>query len=318
MTKALRLITARLLTSLVVLLIVATAIFWSTSLGAGDTATQILGREAPPQAVAALRARLHLNEPFTQRYVHWLSGVARFDFGESVAAQRPVTSIIVPRLRNSLILAMAGFLLYIPLTLCGAVVSAVYRGRAPDHLISLFTLTVGLSLADFVLGTFLLAFFVLVIPVVPAVSDIELARTFGDYVRMLALPAVTVSASMSAYGIRMLRGNLIEVLESDYVQWATLKGMPRWRVVFRHALPSALTPFLNVTALNLTYLFGGLIPVEIVFGYPGIGSLLVESIQLRDAPLIAAVTLIPSAVYIGANLVADVAAILLTPRLRTA
>ena len=318
MSTVLRVIGLRLVSSAVVLLVVATIIFWSTNVGAGDTATRLLGREATPQQVAVLRAELHLDEPFHVRYLQWIGGVVRLDFGRSLASQQPVTAVIGPRLRNSLFLAGVGFLLYIPCTLAGAILSAVYRGRFPDHLIALTTLILGLSLPEFVLGTALLVFFVLEVPLVPIVSQIDTARTLADYVRALALPAVVVSISMSTYGIRMLRSSLIEVLESDYVRMATLKGMRRRRVILRHALPNAALPFLNVTALNLTYLFGGVIVTEIVFGYPGIGSLLVESISLRDGPLIAATALIPSAVYILANLFGDVAAILLTPRLRTA
>lgn len=316
MAAVLRLIGLRLLGSAVVLFLVATFIYWSTNVGVGDTATRLLGREATPQMVAVLRAHLHLDEPFPVRYLRWLGGVLRLDFGQSIASQRSVIAIIGPRLRNSLLLAAGGFLLYLPVTIIGAVLSAVRRGKLADHLVSLIALVLGLSLPEFVLGTALLVFFVLVIPIAPVVSGIDTASSAADYLRALALPSVVVATSMSAYGIRMLRANLIEVLESDYVRMATLKGMPRHRVILRHALPNALLPFLNVTALNLTYLFGGVIIVEIVFGYPGIGSLLVEAISLRDGPLIAATALIPSAVYIAANLFADVAAILLTPKLR--
>jgi peptide/nickel transport system permease protein len=316
-TAVARLIIARLLSSIIVLLVVATLVFWSTAVGSGDTATRILGREATPQQVHVLERKLHLDKPPAERYVGWLSGVVRLDFGVSVAAQKPVTAVIAPKLRNSLLLAAVALALYIPMTLLGAIVSAVYQGRSPDHVIAVVTLIAGLSIPEFVLGTALLVFFVLVVPLVPVTADIDSANSLIDYAKMLTLPSFVVALGMSAYGIRMLRDNLIDVLQAENVQYARLKGMPRHRVILRHALPSAVVPFLNVTALNLTSLFGGVLIVEVVFGYPGIGSLLVESISFRDGPLIAAVALIPAAVYILANLAADVAAILLTPRLRT-
>jgi peptide/nickel transport system permease protein len=177
---------------------------------------------------------------------------------------------------------------------------------------------VGLSAPEFVLATILLLFFAVSLPLFPVISVIETAKTLPDILRTLTLPAVTLAIAMGVYAIRMLRDNLIEVLDSEYVRMATLKGLPRHRVVFWHALPNALVPALNVTALNLAYLIGGVVVVERVFAYNGIGSLLVDSIFLRDAPLIEAAALLVSAIYIGANLLADVMAIVLNPRLRTA
>jgi len=193
----------------------------------------------------------------------------------------------------------------------------VFRDRPVDTAISLLTL-VGLSIPEFALATLLLIAFAVSVPIFPVLSVIALARTPVEVVRALTLPAVTLAVAMSVYAIRMLRDNLIEVLDSEYVRMATLKGVPRYRVILWHALPNALGPALNVTALNLAYLIGGVVVVERVFSYDGIGSLLVESVFLRDAPLIEATALVVSAVYILANLFADVTAMLLNPRLRTA
>ena len=172
-----------------------------------------------------------------------------------------------------------------------------------------------LSMPDFLLATLLLLGFVIYIPVLPAISLVDQSSSAWEYFRAMTLPAVTLAVVMAVYAVRMLRDNLIEVLESDYVRMAELKGLSARHVLLRHALPNALVPTLNVTALNLAYLVGGVVVVEKVFSYPGFGSLLVDSLQLRDLPVIEVTVMIAALVYISANLFADIAAILLNPRL---
>jgi peptide/nickel transport system permease protein len=317
MAKTLRLVLKRVLSSISVFLIVSIIIFIGAELAPGDTASRMLGREATPEAVQALRERLGLDRSPVERYMEWLSGVVRGDFGTATSSGRPVNEIVAPRLGNTLILAAVAFALYVPVTLSASIISAVYHGRTVDHVIALLTL-LGLSVPEFVVGTSLLLLFAVAIPLFPAVSMVDTARSFADYVRLLALPTLVLTIAMSVYAIRMLRDNLIDVLDSNYVKMATLKGLERRRIILKHALPNALLPVLNVTALNLTYLIGGVVIVEVVFTYPGLGTLMMESLSMRDAPLIEATVLIPSAVYILANLIADVSAVLLTPRLRTA
>ena len=170
---------------------------------------------------------------------------------------------------------------------------------------------------DFLLGTILLVAFVIMVPLLPAMSLVDETSSAGEYLRAMTLPALTLAIVMAVYAARMLRDNLIEVLDSDYVRMAELKGLTAGRVLLRHALPNAVVPTLNVTALNLAYLVGGVVVVEKVFSYPGFGGLLVDALQLRDLPLIEATIMIAASVYIAANLIADVAAILLNPRLRS-
>ena len=213
-------------------------------------------------------------------------------------------------------LAVYAFVLYIPITLILAVLSATKRNTPTDNTISVVTL-VGLSIPEFLLATFLLILFSVKIPLFPSMSVLENVETFGDYLRTLALPAITLAIVMSVYSVRMLRENLIEILSSDYIKIASLKGLTTWQVAWRHAVPNALQPTLNTTALNLAYLIGGVVVVERVFAYPGMGSQLVNGIQLLDIPVVEAIVLIVAAVYIFSNLIADVSAILLTPRLRT-
>jgi peptide/nickel transport system permease protein len=283
----------------------------------GDVATRILGRDATPEALEVLRAKLGLNDPAPVRYLHWLSGMLSGDFGQSLASSRPVTEILAPRIYNTVLLSAYAFLLYIPLTVLPALIQAIRRDKPVDHAFSVVTLVL-LSMPDFLLATILLFTFVVLVPILPAISLVDHSSSAVDYLRAMTLPALTLAIVMAVYAVRMLRDNLIEVLDSDYVRMAELKGLSAQRVLLRHALPNALVPTLNVTALNLAYLVGGVVVVEKVFSYPGFGSLLVDSLQLRDLPVIETTVMIAALVYVGANLIADVAAMLLNPRLRTA
>ena len=313
--SVLRLVVSRALLSLLTLLLVSLIIFAMLEVLPGDVASRILGRDATPESLAALRAQLHLEEPAPQRYLDWLGGILRGDFGQALTSSRPVTEILAPRIFNTLVLSAAAFVLYLPLALIPATAQAMRREGALDHAVSVITLIL-LSTPEFLLGTLLLIAFVITISVFPAMSLVDHGSGFAEYLRAIALPAITLAIVMAVYAVRMLRDNLIEVLDSEYVRMAELKGLPRRQVLLRHALPNALVPTLNITALNLAYLIGGVVIVEKVFSYPGFGSLLVDALQLRDLPLIEATVLIAAAVYVGANLLADIGAILLNPRLR--
>lgn len=313
----LRLVAGRILLSLVTLLIVSLIVFAVLEVLPGDVATRILGRDATPEALELLRAKLGLNDPAPVRYLHWLGGLLSGDFGQSLVSSRPVTEILAPRIYNTVLLSAYAFLLYLPLTILPALIQAIRRDRPVDHGLSIVTLVL-LSMPDFLLATILLFTFVVLVPILPAISLVDHSSSAMDYLRAMTLPALTLAIVMAVYAVRMLRDNLIEVLDSDYVRMAELKGLSAQRVLLRHALPNALVPTLNVTALNLAYLVGGVVVVEKVFSYPGFGSLLVDSLQLRDLPVIESTVMIAALVYVGANLIADVAAMLLNPRLRAA
>ncbi len=312
-----RLVLPRVGLAVLTLLAVSLIIFWTVELLPGDAATRILGRESDPERAAALREELHLDEPALQRYGAWLGGLVRGDWGESLAARRPVTDYVVPRLRNTLILAGSALALYVPLSLALGIATAVSRGRRWVDAASALIL-VGTALPEFVVAILLLIAFAVVLPWFPPLSLIGQARSVSELLRMLALPAVTLTIAMTAYAVRMMQGSLASVLDSDYVRLATLKGLPRRRVVLRHALPNALGPALRVTVLNVAWLIGGVVFVEVVFNFPGIGRLLVEAIRLLDTPVIEAIAMILASVYILANLAADLVAAALNPRLRTA
>jgi peptide/nickel transport system permease protein len=310
-----RLVIERILLSLLTLLMVSLIIFFMLEILPGDVATRILGREATPETVAMLRERLHLNEPAVVRYGTWLGRLLIGDFGNSLVSDRPIVVILGPRIFNTVLLSVYAFLIYLPLTVIPAMIQAVRRDGTLDHGLSVATLVL-LSMPDFLLGTVLLIIFVILVPLLPAMSLVDDTSGSLEYLRAMTLPAITLAIVMAVYAVRMLRDNLIEVLDSDYVRMAELKGLSARRVLLRHALPNALVPTLNVTALNLAYLVGGVVVVERVFGYPGFGSLLVDALQLRDLPLIEATIMIAASIYIAANLLADIASILLNPRLR--
>jgi peptide/nickel transport system permease protein len=307
---------ARVLSSIMTLVLVSLLIFSMLEVLPGDVATRVLGRDATPESLAVLRERLHLDDPPYLRYLTWLGGLVHGDLGNSLISGRRVVDILGPRIFNTLLLSVYAFLIYIPLATLPALIQAIRRDRAVDHAFSVVTLVL-LSVPDFLLATMLMIVFVVMTPLFPAISLVDFSSTAGQYLHAMTLPALTLAIVMAVYAVRMLRDNLIEVLDSDYIRMAELKGVPARRVVWRHALPNALVPTLNVTALNLAYLIGGVVVVERVFSYPGFGSLLVDALQLRDLPLIEATVMIAAAVYIGANLCADIAAILLNPRLRT-
>lgn len=317
----LRLIFGRVLASLFTLLLVSMIIFLAIEILPGDAATRILGRDATPETLATLREQLHLNDPAPVRYGRWLAGIVQGDLGNALTSSRPIVDILAPKIFNTLLLSIFAFLIYLPLAVLPAMIQALRRDRPSDHAISVVTLLL-LSTPEFLLATLLLIAFVIELtkwigfPLLPSSSIVDQHSTLLDYVRALAMPAVTLATVMAVYGVRMLRDNLIEVLDSDYIRMAELKGLSPRQVLWRHALPNAMIPFLNVTALNIGYLVGSVVVVEKVFAFPGFGSQLVDSLQLRDFPLFEATVLIAATVYIVANLLADVGAILLNPRLR--
>lgn len=312
----LRLVLVRLTSAVLTLLLVSIMIFAVIEILPGDVASRILGRDATPETLAAIRTKLQLDDPAIERYLRWLGGILHGDLGEALTSARPITEILAPRILNTVILSAMAFVIYLPLAVIPALIQAVNRDRPIDHGLSMVTLIL-LSMPDFLLATILLIFFVILLPVLPAMSLVDEGSGLLSYLRALVLPATTLAIVMAVYAVRMLRDNLIEVLDSEYIRMAELKGLPRRKVLLRHALPNALVPTLNVTALNLGYLIGGVVIVEKVFSFPGFGSLLVDSLQLRDVPLIEATVLIAAAVYIVANLMADLGAILLNPRLRS-
>lgn len=313
----LQLLLNRLLLAAITLLVVSLVIFGLLEILPGDVATRILGRSATSESLNLLRTKLNLGAPPWVRYGDWLQGILTGDLGASLVSGRPIHEILSPRILNTAWLSLYAFVLHLPLTIFPALAQVLRRDRAVDHSISILMLVV-LSLPEFLLGTLLLVAFAVLIPILPASSLVDQSSSRLEYIRAMSLPAITLALAMSAYSVRMLRDNLIDILDSDYVRMAELKGFSRYAVLLRHALPNALIPTLNVTALNIAYLVGGVVVVEKVFGFPGFGSLLVDALQLRDLPLIEATVMLAALTYVLANLAADIGSILLNPRLRGA
>ncbi|PSJ65157.1 ABC transporter permease [Kumtagia ephedrae] len=310
-----RLVLTRIGMALISLLAVSAIIFWCVELLPGDAAERILGRNATPESLALLRETLNLHLSAPERYLTWLSNLLSGDFGTSLVADRPVLDYIASRIANTALLSGFALILYIPISIALGVITAINRGRMADHAISVVVL-IFMCLPEFVIGILLISIFAIKLAWLPPLALIGQANGFGDLLRLIALPTITIVAAMSAYAVRMMRESLIEVLDSSYVLMARLKGLPTWRVLLFHALPNALGPAINITALNVAWMIGGVVVVEAVFEFPGIGRLMVDSISHKDVPVILAISMVMTGAYIATNLIADVLVILLNPKLR--
>jgi peptide/nickel transport system permease protein len=313
-----KLVLRRLALAVLTLWLVSLLVFAATLALPGDAAQAILGREATPARLAALRDQLHLDEPVVTQYLKWLGGIVTGDLGNSAATQEPVSELLSDRVGNSLFLVLISAAVAVPMSILIGVWTAMRRDRPVDHIVSTGSLILA-SLPEFVIGILLILLFATeVFHAFPAVSLLGPGQKAWDDPNVVVLPAATLVLAVVPYISRIMRGSMIEVLESEYVTMATLKGLPRRTVIWRHAVPNAIVPAIQVTALQLAYLAGGVVVVEFVFSYPGIGAALVEAVGNRDMPVVQTVTMLAAGIYVGLNILADVATILVTPKLRTA
>jgi len=301
----------------VTLFVISFAIFVVTMVLPGDVATQILGQGATPDNVAAVRHQLGLDQPWPLRYVEWVGGAVHGDLGDSLVQRRPISEIIGRRIGNSIMLASFTFLVAIPAAVAVGIWAGVKRNSLGDRAASMLSLA-AISLPEFVTGVLLIMIFSTTLGWLPSSSIVEAGTSPLTRPQIMVLPALTLTGVMFAYIMRMTRANVIEVLDTNYVRSAVLKGLPMRRVLWRHVLPNAMLPTISVIMLNTGWLLGGLIIVENVFSYPGLGRLLLTSIQTRDTPLLQALALLIAATYAGANLIADLAYAWLNPRVRFA
>jgi peptide/nickel transport system permease protein len=284
----------------------------------GDAATAILGKEATPARVAALREQLHLNESVVSQYLHWLGGLLSGDLGTSAATQQAVSKLLSDRVANSAFLVVVASIVAIPLSISLGVWMAMRRDKPVDHIGSTVTLVLA-ALPEFVIGILLILLFATnVFHVLPAVSLLPPGTKAWQEPKVVVLPAATLVLAVTPYISRIMRGSMVEVLESEYVTMARLKGLHERHVIWRHAVPNAIVPAIQVAALQLAWMAGGIVVVEYVFSYPGIGAALVDAVANRDMPVVQTVTMLAAAIYVGLNLLADLATILVTPKLRTA
>ena len=316
----------RLALGLLTLLVVSIVIFTAVNLLPGDFAQAILGQGATQEAIDAIRRDLGLDQPFFMRYFTWLGGMVRSDLGISFAQLnfqsamggtqlKTVAEQIAPRFQNTMFLAGVTAAIAVPVSVALGVLAALYRNSVFDRTANIATLS-SISSPEFFLAYILILFLAVLNPVFPSLSNIFEGMGFGERLNRTMLPALTLTLVVTAHMMRMTRAAIINLLASPYIEMARLKGISPLRVIIVHALPNALAPIINVIALNLAYLVTGVVVVEVVFVYPGIGQLFVDSVKIRDIPVVQACCLIFAGAYIILNLMADILSILSNPRLR--
>lgn len=313
-----KLVIRRCLIGLIVMWAIATLTFFATQGLPGDTARAILGQNAAPGELRAIRAQLGLNHSVWHQYVHWLSGVVQGHLGTSFASRTPVVDVISNRIAGSLTLMLGAALIAVPCALTVGVLAATRRGGLADRAVMRLGLILG-ALPEFVIGVLLIVLFATgAAHIFPAVSLLDPQRSVLRQLHLMVLPIATLGLAAMPHTTFMIRAAMMEALESEYATFAQLNGIPRWRVVLRHTLPNAVGPTAQVIALALAYLAGGVISVEVVFGFPGIGAGLVDAVRYRDLPVVQALVLFISAVYVVTTLAADIFGIVVSPRRRTA
>lgn len=311
----LNLVGARLLIAALTLLIVSFAVFFATAMLPGDTATILLGQAATPEAVAGLRAAMHLDEPAFIRFMRWLAGLATGDLGTSYVNNIAVADLIGGRFVNTMRLAGVTTLIAVPLALTLGITAAMFRGSLYDRIVTIGTIGV-ISVPEFMIATAAVLIFSVYLKWLPALSIASDVTSIGQMLKIYAMPVITLTFVVSAQMIRMTRAAVVETIDTPYVEAALLKGASRPRMVLRHALPNAVGPIVNAIALSLSYLVGGVIIVETIFNYPGVAKLMVDGVETRDLPLIQSCAMIFCFGYLLLITLADIIAILANPRLR--
>lgn len=309
------LIVQRLALSVALLFAVSLMIFGGIEALPGDFATTYLGQSATPQAVENIRKDLGLDQPATTRYFKWLGGALQGDFGTSWASKNSVSEQIGRRLGNSLFLAFFAAIISIPLAIGLGMIAVQFRDRMADKIINIFSLA-AISLPEFFVGYLLILFFAVQMGVATFPATVYDSMGLAERLAAIALPTATLVLVVLAHMMRMTRAAILNVMSSAYVETAELKGLSGLRIIAKHAAPNAVAPVINVIALNLAYLVVGVVVVEVVFVYPGMGQYMVDAVTVRDMPVVQACGLIFAAFYIFLNMTADILAIIANPRLR--
>ena len=314
MDKILIMVAQRLGLGLLTLFVVSLIIFFAVNLLPGDVCQEILGQSQTPDTVAACRRELNLDLPWYDRYFTWLFGIVQGDMGRSLASQREISELIGVRLGNTLFLALVAAIMSVPVALVLGVLTALYRNTPFDRIVNAMTLT-SISFPEFFVAYILILFLAVNWGWFPSIANVSADLGFWERVYRVSLPALTLTLVVIAHMMRMTRASIINLLASPYIEMANLKGMTRSHIIVHHALPNALAPIINVVVINLAYLVVGVVIAEVVFVYPGLGQLLVDSVSKRDIPVVQASCMIFAATYILLNLTADVLAIATNPRL---
>lgn len=315
MHPVVKLVAQRLSLGLLLLFAASILIFVGTEILPGDVAAAILGQGATEQALENMRASMGLDQPATTRYFNWLFSALQGDLGTALSNGRDIASSMSQRLSNTLFLAAVAAVVSVPLAIFLGLLAVRYRDRWPDKLISAVTLT-SISLPEFLLGYVMMYIFAVQLGWFPSVSNINSSMSFIEKLNAVALPALVLTLVVLAHMMRMTRAAILNVMQSAYIETAELKGLRRFTIIAKHAMPNAIAPIVNVVMLNLAYLVVGVVVIEVVFVYPGMGQYLVDHVSKRDVPVVQACGLIFAAIYIGLNLLADIISILANPRLR--
>ena len=314
MSHILKVIAQRIALGFLTLFTISLLITFGVELLPGDLAESILGQGATPETVIVFRAELGLDKPAHLRYLNWLGGIVTGDLGVSLASKREISELVGIRIANTLFLGGFAAAIAVPLALFLGILAALYRNTLYDRAINTFTLTT-ISFPEFFVAYILILFFAIKLGWFPGISNISTELSFGNKLYRTLLPATTLTLVVLAHMLRMTRATIINLLASPYIEMARLKGISPMKIILRHALPNALAPIVNVVAINLAYLVVGVVIVEVVFVYPGLGQLMVDSVSKRDIPVVQACSMIFASVYILLNLSADIISIVTNPRI---
>jgi len=311
-----RLIIQRILSSIVTLALLTVFVFFAVELLPGDTCTAYLGRDAKGDRLEICRENMGLNRPAVERFADWASGAVVGDFGVSPYRNKPVSEIVGWRMRNTVVLALSASLFGIPLAILFGIIAGIRRDKPVDMALSSVSI-LAMTVPEFVSATLLILIFSISLGwtsgVVTAPADAPILVLLGSTI----LPTVALALVFAAHILRMVRSSVIDIMESEYVAMARLKGLPFYWILWRHVLPNSLLPAINVIGLTVAWLLGGVVVVESVFNFPGLGRLSVDAVADRDLPLTQCIVLILATGYIGTNLLTDLASLVLNPRLRT-
>ena len=311
----LRLLVSRLILGILTLIAVSVLIFAATEILPGDVASAVLGQGATQETLAAFRAELGLDRPSYIRYLDWAGGVLHGDLGVALTNKRDILKTLMPRFTNTLFLAGFAAAIAVPLSVGLGILAAINEGKWPDKVSNIVSLAF-ISVPEFFIAYILILVFAVELNWFPSLATVYQSMGFGQRLYVAALPAVTLTMLVAAHMLRMTRSSVLSIMSQPYIEMAFLKGLPRSRVIVHHALPNAAAPIIAVIALNLAYLIVGVVVIEVVFVYPGVGQYMVDGVSKRDLPVVQACGLVFASAFIILNTIADVLSILVNPRLR--
>ena len=311
-----RLVLQRLLLGLLTLVFVSGIVFVAVEALPGDACTAYLGRMAKGTRLENCRRDFGVERPALTRYAEWTMGALQGDLGISLKRNKPISDIIGMRLRNTLVLGLSATLIGVPIAIFLGIIAGLWRDRPLDLWVSTIAIF-AMTIPEFVSSTLLILIFSVWLGWLPGIVTTPPNAPLGEFLSDIILPIIALALVMTAHILRMVRTSVIDVMASDYIQMARLKGVPYWRMVFRHVLPNALLPTINLVALTIAWLLGGVVVIEVVFNYPGLGRLTINAIADRDLAMVQAIALILATIYVGLNLFADLLTLVVNPRLRT-